>query len=177
MERYKNMNKEFNTFKSGAQRTKDTEHVRYDLICPEALKRLATVYAEGAAKYGDLNWCKGLPIADTVNHAINHLQLWIAGDRSEDNLAKAVWGLFSIMHFESNCGHHKHATQMKAADDNYLEANRIEDFPDTPKMGTPVTEFKLEDSRIYATGAIRVRHPKAVKVVCSSEDDIYTNED
>ena len=28
-----------------------------------------------------------------------------------------------------------------------------------------------------ATGAIRVRHPKAVKVVCSSEDDIYTNED
>jgi len=88
------------TFKSGAVRTKDAEGYRFDLISPIGLRRLAAIYDEGAKKYGDNNWRKGLPFSDVLHHALNHLNLWQSGDRTEDHLAKVAWGMFAIMEFE-----------------------------------------------------------------------------
>lgn len=87
-------------FETGAVRSTDAESVRYDLISPIALRRLAETCAEGARKYGEGNWLKGIPGSDLFNHAVRHLYLWLNGDRSEDHLAHAVWNLFAIMHFE-----------------------------------------------------------------------------
>lgn len=87
-------------FSTGAVRSNDANGVRYDLISPIGLRQLAETYAEGAEKYGDNNWQKGLPIGDTLNHLIRHIELWRSGDRSEPHLAHAAWGLFTLMHFE-----------------------------------------------------------------------------
>ena len=87
-------------FPSGAVRSTDADNVRYDLITPIGLRRLAETYAEGARKYGDHNWLKGIPSNDLVNHAIRHIMLWQVGDTSEDHLAHAVWNLMALMHFE-----------------------------------------------------------------------------
>lgn len=87
-------------FSTGAVRSNDANGVRYDLISPIGLRQLAETYAEGAKKYGDHNWKKGLPIGDTLNHLIRHIELWRSGDRSEPHLAHAAWGLFTLMHFE-----------------------------------------------------------------------------
>lgn len=87
-------------FPSGAVRTTDANHVRYDLISTVGLRRLAARYAMGAKKYKPHNWEKGLPASDTMNHVLNHINLWLAGDKSDDNLAGAAWGLFALMHFE-----------------------------------------------------------------------------
>lgn len=87
-------------FDTGAIRSSDADHVRYDLIAPVGLRRLAETYAEGAAKYGDANWLKGIPASNLLNHLIRHIELWKAGDTNEDHLAHAAWGLFSIMTFE-----------------------------------------------------------------------------
>lgn len=87
-------------FSTGAVRSKDADSVRYDLISPIGLRQLAETYAEGAEKYGDNNWKKGLPIGDTLNHLIRHIELWRSGDRNESHLAHAAWGLFTLMHFE-----------------------------------------------------------------------------
>lgn len=50
---------------------------RYDLIPTYALERMARRFAEGAAKYGENNWQKGVNdpafIRDRINHAIEHL--------------------------------------------------------------------------------------------------------
>lgn len=87
-------------FKSGAVRSRDAEETRFDLITPIGERRLAATYAEGAAKYGDNNWLKGIPASDLLNHAKRHINLWLAGDATEDHLAHAAWGLFAVMHFE-----------------------------------------------------------------------------
>lgn len=87
------------TFESGAVR-EEIKGVRYDLISPVGLRRLAETYHEGAMKYGDWNWTKGMPVSDVLNHVLAHLVAYLGGDASEDHLAHAAWGLFAAMHFE-----------------------------------------------------------------------------
>jgi hypothetical protein len=93
-------------FSTGAVRSKDVAGTtgahapRYDLITPVGLRRLAETYGEGAMKYGDHNWRKGIPISNLVNYALAHITAFLAGDRTEDHLAHASWNLFAIMHFE-----------------------------------------------------------------------------
>lgn len=87
-------------FDSGAVRSTDSDGTRYDLVSPIGLRRLAETYAEGAKKYGDNNWLKGFPMSNTLQHLMTHIEKWRAGDRSEDHLAHAAWGLFALMHFE-----------------------------------------------------------------------------
>ena len=87
-------------FSTGAVRSADAEGTRYDLITPIGLRRVAETYAEGAAKYGDNNWLKGMPINDLLNHALRHIYLYLSGDRSEDHLAHASWGLLASCHSE-----------------------------------------------------------------------------
>lgn len=90
----------FVTFTTGAVRGTDANDARYDLISPVGLRRLAETYAEGAKKYAPRNWEKGMPVGDTMNHVLKHLNQWLAGDTNEDHLAHAAWGLFAIMHYE-----------------------------------------------------------------------------
>lgn len=86
-------------FKDGAVRQK-LDDVRFDLISPIALRRLAQTYAEGAKKYSDHNWRKGMPFSSILNHILNHIVKHLLGDRSEDHLAHAAWGFFAWMEFE-----------------------------------------------------------------------------
>jgi len=87
-------------FGTGAVRSKDAEATRYDLISPIALAAVAETYAEGAAKYSDFNWEKGMPIHDLLNHGIRHIYLYLSGDRSEPHLAHAAWNLMASIHSE-----------------------------------------------------------------------------
>lgn len=87
------------TFETGAVRGA-LDNVRYDLIPASALRRLAMTYADGAKKYGDRTWERGIPTDNLLNHLINHIEQWRGGDRSEDHLAHAAWGLFALMFFD-----------------------------------------------------------------------------
>ena len=88
-------------FASGAVRSADTAGLRYDLISPIALKRIAQTCAEGAAKYSAFNWEKGMDVPDLLNHAINHIYSYLAGDRSEDHLGHAAWNCCAAIHSET----------------------------------------------------------------------------
>lgn len=87
-------------YDTGAVRSGEREKVRYDLISPIGLRRLAETCHEGAVKYSDYNWEKGMPIADLVNHAVAHLYAYMSGDRSEDHLAHAAWNCLGACHSE-----------------------------------------------------------------------------
>ena len=87
-------------FPSGAVRSSDASDVRFDLITPIGLRRLAETCAEGAAKYGSRNWERGIPASVMLNHALRHIYCWLAGDASEDHLAHAAWNLLGVCHFE-----------------------------------------------------------------------------
>lgn len=107
------------TFASGAHRS-EVIKARFDLIPPQALRRLALRYGLGAVAYGEHNWQKGLPFSDTLNHIQEHLErvkdrvnACIADARgdeqaihsvlaheftnSDDDLAGAAWGCFALM--------------------------------------------------------------------------------
>jgi hypothetical protein len=89
---------EFRTFATGAVRSKEADATRYDLISPIGLEEVARTCAEGAERYGDHNWEKGFPVHDLLNHALRHVYLFLAGDRSEPHLGHAAWGLLASIH-------------------------------------------------------------------------------
>lgn len=93
-------------FQSGATRSQDKANVRYDLISPHALFRIAVVCHNGAKKYFPFNYEKGMPISDILNHAIAHIYKYLSGEESdEDDLAHAFWNLHAAIDME-----HRHPT-------------------------------------------------------------------
>jgi hypothetical protein len=67
-------------------RSADADNVRYDLITPVGLRRLA----------------EGIPASQMLNHAIRHIYLWLEGDHTEDHLAHAAWNILGVCHFEES---------------------------------------------------------------------------
>jgi hypothetical protein len=85
-------------FGTGAVRSDTFEEFRYDLVSPIGLREVARTCAEGAAKYSDYNWEKGMPVHDLLNHAIAHVYQFLSGDRSEPHLPHAAWNLLAAIH-------------------------------------------------------------------------------
>lgn len=83
---------------SGAVRSPDAEETRFDLVSPIGLAAVAAACAEGARKYGDYNWEKGMPCNDMLNHALRHIYLFLSGDRAEDHLGHAAWNVMGAIH-------------------------------------------------------------------------------
>lgn len=92
------MTVERHEYDTGAVRSADCQHVRYDLISPIGIAALARTYAEGAEKFGQFNWENGMPVTDLLNHAIAHLYKFLGGDRSEEHLAHAAWNILGAIH-------------------------------------------------------------------------------
>jgi len=65
---------------------------------------LAHLYAqalhEGARKYGERNWEKGLPKSNLINHALHHLFKLVEGDTSENHASHLVWNVLTLIHFQ-----------------------------------------------------------------------------
>lgn len=85
-------------YASGAVRSSDAEATRYDLITPIGLAAVAAACAEGAQRYGDYNWERGMPANDMLNHALRHIYLFLSGCRSEDHLGHAAWNVMAAIH-------------------------------------------------------------------------------
>lgn len=85
-------------FGTGAVRSSTFEEFRYDLVSPVGIREVARACAEGAEKYSDFNWERGMPVHDLLNHAIAHVYQFLAGDRSEPHLGHAAWNLLAACH-------------------------------------------------------------------------------
>lgn len=53
---------------------------RMDLIPPEALFCIASVFTFGADKYDDFNWCKGMRLGRLIAACVRHIFQWISGE-------------------------------------------------------------------------------------------------
>lgn len=87
-------------FETGAVRDTREGKGRYDLIPAKALMRLAKIYEEGAEKYDDRNWEKGIPVSRCIDSAIRHLIKYLDGWQDEDHLAAVLFNIMAVMHFE-----------------------------------------------------------------------------
>jgi len=90
------------TFSTGAVRSADLSGKRFDLIPYSAVERLSEVLHEGAEKYGENNWKKGMPVNDIVAHAIRHLFLYLEGQHNEDHIGHALCNLAFVTYFQDN---------------------------------------------------------------------------
>lgn len=87
---------------SGATREPDTDRGHYELLPPEAIRRISVHYERGARKYSSRNWEKGLPWGRCIRSLLRHAFQWLAGDKKEDHLAAVVWNAFALMEYEKS---------------------------------------------------------------------------
>lgn len=60
---------------------------------PTALLEVAKHFEEGAKKYGENNWQKGLPINCYIDSAVRHYLKWLRGDTDEPHDRAFVWNI------------------------------------------------------------------------------------
>jgi len=87
---------ELEKFKSGATRSK--LNVRWDLLPATAMRQAAEVMHLGAELHGPRNWEKGLSCEVAINHCLDHVFAFQAGDQSENHLAHAICNLAMALH-------------------------------------------------------------------------------
>ena len=59
----------------------------------DQLLKLAVHFEKGAAKYGDNNWQKGIPVSRYVDSAVRHYLKSRRGDTDEDHASACLWNL------------------------------------------------------------------------------------
>lgn len=84
---------------------------RFDCVPAICQRLLAQCLGFGARKYGKENWQK-IPIEDNLAHAINHLNEWRLGDRSEphlvNTLARVNFALWQAVQSGEQAEHYVH---------------------------------------------------------------------
>ena len=60
---------------------------------PEMFLEVAKHFEEGAKKYGENNWQKGIPVNCYIDSAIRHYLRWLRGDTDEPHDRAFVWNL------------------------------------------------------------------------------------
>lgn len=90
------------------QGKRDKIRPRHDLIPIEFLDELAEIFEEGRKSrpglpegYGD-SWKTGGEdfLRDCLNHASNHLHLYMNGNREENHLSKVAWNCLVVRYFK-----------------------------------------------------------------------------
>lgn len=84
-------------YETGARRDTREGKGRYDLLMPYATSRDAKHLENGAVKYGDNNWRKGMPCSRFLDSALRHLFKFLEGHRDEDHLAAVRWNVGAVM--------------------------------------------------------------------------------
>ena len=103
--KYKDYNKvqdsgQRRSFPTGAVRDVQNGKGRFDLLPPKAITRLAKHFENGAVKYGDRNWEKGINISCYMDSALRHIFKYLDGMNDEDHLAAAAWNILCAIQTE-----------------------------------------------------------------------------
>ena len=78
-------------FATGAQRDTQAGKGRYDLLPYHAIDRLSRHFENGARKYGDENWRRGIPLRRYLDSMLRHAFKVLAGMQDEDHGAAILW--------------------------------------------------------------------------------------
>lgn len=59
-------------------------------------------FEEGAKKYGEYNWQKGIPTSRYINSAVRHYLKWLRGDTDEPHHRAFVWNILCCIWTSEN---------------------------------------------------------------------------
>lgn len=68
-------------------------HIAYKGSSDTMILEVAKHFEEGARKYGEYNWQKGIPAKFYIDSAIRHYLKWCRGDQDENHDRAFVWNL------------------------------------------------------------------------------------
>lgn len=74
-------------------------------------------FEEGAAKYGENNWKKGIPESSYIDSAVRHYLKWQRGDNDERHDRAFVWNIMCLIWT------HEHITDNPASDKKCVETD------------------------------------------------------
>jgi hypothetical protein len=70
----------------------------FGVLSPFAMHRLARHFENGARKYDDRNWEKGIPLSRFLDSGIRHLFKLMLGVTDEDHAAASEWNFHCFIH-------------------------------------------------------------------------------
>ena len=73
---------------------------RMDLLPWAAIMEVSIHCERGAAKYGERNIDKGVPMHSLLDSALRHLAKYMEGAKDEPHLVAATWNLLWAVQFE-----------------------------------------------------------------------------
>jgi len=88
------------SFETGAVRDASHGKPQITQIYPPSITRLAQRGTDGAKKYDDYNWAKGIPLSVYIDSLDRHLKAYQMFDNSEDHLAAIMWNAMGLMYTE-----------------------------------------------------------------------------
>ena len=107
--------------------TKSVQYLRdvltgfmFDMAFPDictALLEVSKHFEEGAAKYGENNWQKGIPESSYIDSAVRHYLKWLRGDDDERHDRAFVWNIMCLIWT------HEHITDNPASDKRCVETD------------------------------------------------------
>lgn len=59
----------------------------------DMLLEAAKHFEDGAKKYGEYNWQKGIPVKSYIDSAVRHYLKWLRGDEDEPHSRAFVWNI------------------------------------------------------------------------------------
>lgn len=72
---------------------KNFADIAYSGSVPTMFLEVAKHFEEGAKKYGENNWQKGIPVNCYIDSAVRHYLKWLRGDKDEPHDRAFVWNL------------------------------------------------------------------------------------
>lgn len=64
---------------------------------PTTILEVSKHFEEGAKKYGEYNWQKGIPVNCYIDSAVRHYLKWLRGDTDEPHDRAFVWNIICCM--------------------------------------------------------------------------------
>lgn len=104
--------------------------IRFDLLEPFAVEKLAEVFTKGAIKYEPNNWLKGMPWMDVVASLKRHLSKFENGEDLDSetellHIAHVAWNAMAILSYYKHCPNFD---------------NRLHTYLKVPKIGLDIDE-------------------------------------
>lgn len=94
----------------------------FHLVDAKALFSVAKVLSEGAEKYGEDNW-RLIPVKDNLNHALQHIYAYLAGDTQDEHLAHAAFRTLFALAIELDPDGERKPNRRSLRDQSEVEAD------------------------------------------------------
>lgn len=129
-------------FSTGARRDTQTGKGRFDLLPINAMFRLAKHFENGAVKYGDSNWMKGIPLRRYADSMLRHSFKFLGGLDDEDHLTAIIWNAMCLLETQELINKGKLPKELNNLPEPVLSSD---DFYDILKKTSEIIDDKLQD--------------------------------